>query len=71
MLKSLMLEILADGTVSKAFRIVRDNRVNSNMNVEMKTASLQCPSSHSDQIAPNMSERGYAYPIMHFLLSSL
>lgn len=61
MFNILWLKFLADGAVSKEFRVVRDNRVNSNANVEMKISSLQHPSSSSDQIEPITSEQVYAH----------
>ncbi|KAK4785631.1 hypothetical protein SAY86_002320 [Trapa natans] len=55
-----LLPASTNGAVIKAFRIVRDNRVSSSTNVEMKTSSLQHPSSSSHQIELDTSERGPA-----------
>ncbi|PKI39889.1 hypothetical protein CRG98_039729 [Punica granatum] len=49
-----------NGPVSKAFRVKRDNRVNNNTNVEMKTAALQHPPSSNNEIASHTFERGSA-----------
>ncbi|KAM1714224.1 hypothetical protein ACFX12_024860 [Malus domestica] len=43
--------------ISREFRVVRDNRINGNVNKEMKPASLQCTTSTNEQ-ASNDSEKG-------------